>query len=172
MAIKTAPTNDFAQPPLDNLHVCSDLTGETPRYTLPETPELDPRQIEIIVDLDLDEMLLYYYGREVPHDVEPVGELVSYLIEADSERVVGVIVHEFMSRAVREHPSLSHAIRWAIIVSGDKVQPPDNASDDADTGTSERLQPLNQLRHWLTQRLANEGRERAAESVQALLRTT
>lgn len=171
MAINTAPANDFAQAPLADVSVASDLTPHSSRYTVPEAHDLDPREIEIIVDLDLDEMLLYYYGRDVPHDVEPVGEMVSYLVESGSDRVVGAIIHEFMSRAVREHPSLSQAMRWAIIVSGDKIQAPLPEEADAGASASGYLQPWNRLRQSLMRRLVDEGRERTAETVQALLRT-
>lgn len=171
MAIGTAPKNDFAQAPLDNLHVDSDLTPHTSRYVLPELQDVDTREIEIIVDLDLDEMLLYYYGRSVPHDVEPVAETVSYLVESGSDRVVGIIVHEFMSRAVREHPTLAEAMRWAIIVSGDKVQAPPSDSFVESSGRGSHVPLWNRLVPWLTRRLAENGRERTVETVQALLRT-
>lgn len=171
MALETAPANDFAQAPLADLSVGSDLTPHSSRYTLPEAHDLDPREIEIIVDLDLDEMLLYYYGRDIPHDVEAVGETVSYLVESGSDKVIGAIIHEFMSRAVREHPSLSQAMRWAIIVSGDTIQAPLAEQVDAGASAIGYLQPWNRLRQSLMRRLVDEGHERTAETVQALLRT-
>lgn len=169
MAINTAPTNNFSQAPLDNLRVDSDLTGHTTRYTVPVTRDLDPRRIEIIVDLDLDEMLLYYYGREVPHDVEPVGDLISYLVQTDSDEVVGVIIHEYMSRAVREYPALSEAVRWAIIVSGDSVREPESSVDATGRGVSIFHRLKDQVLRVTAGRIEDEGRERAATTVRSLL---
>lgn len=170
MAIDPAPKTEFEQKHLDDLVAETDISPSAPEYVVPSTGTLDPSAIEIIVDLDLDEMLLYFYGRHVSHDVEPQTELVSYLIESDSDRVVGVIIHEFMSRAVREYPQLSEAMRWAIIVSGDRVQEPDREVGGNDRNTR-GFNPLSRLYARLVERLAVEGRERTAETVQALLRS-
>lgn len=171
MAIDPAPKAEFEQAYLDDLVAETDFSPSAASYVMPETGALDPSSIEIIVDLDLDEMLLYFYGRLIPHDVEPQSELVSYLIETDSDKVVGVIIHEFMSRAVREYPQLSEAIRWAIIVSGDKIQEP-NRKVGGEHRNSKGFNPLSRLRERFVERLAIEGRERTAETVQALLQTS
>jgi|SRR5690606_33446290 len=168
MAIEPAPKTEFEQKHLDDLVAESDISPSAPEYVVPSTGTLDPGAIEIIVDLDLDEMLLYFYGRHVSHDVEPQTELVSYLIESGSDKVVGVIFHEFMSRAVREYPQLSEAMRWAIIVSGDRIQEPDKVGGEV--RNSKGFNPLSRLYERFVERLAIEGRERTAETVQALLR--
>lgn len=169
MAIDPAPKTEFEQAHFDDLVAETDISPSAPEYVVPSTGTLDPGAIEIIVDLDLDEMLLYFYGRHVSHDVDPQTELVSYLIESDSDKVVGVIIHEFMSRAVREYPQLSEAMRWAIIVSGNRIQEPDEAGGEG--RNSKGFKPLSRIYQRFVERLAIEGRERTAETVQALLQS-
>lgn len=169
MAIDRARKTEFEQKHLDDLVAETDISPKEPAYVVPSSGAFDPSAIEIIVDLDLDEMLLYFYGRHVAHDVEPQTELMSYLIESDSDRVVGVIIHEFMSRAVREYPQLSEAMRWAIIVSGDSIREPDEVGGK--DRNSKGFKPLSRIYQRFVERLAVEGRERTAETVQALLRS-
>lgn len=169
MAIDAAPRTEYEQRYLDALDVERDIATGRSGYAMPEVRMLDPEDIEIIVDLDLDEMLLYFFGRHVAHDVEPQSDLVSYLVAPDSDNVVGVIVHEFMSRAVKQYPQLAEAMRWAIIVSGNAIQSPSR-----DVGRKARESKghylLRRLHARFLERLSAEGRERTAETVQALLR--
>lgn len=170
MAIDPAPRVEFEQAHLDALDVEKDISTSASVYAMPEVRNLDPEDIEIIVDLDLDEMLLYFFGRHVAHDVEPQSDLVSYLVASDSDNVVGVVVHEFMSRAIKEYPQLAEAMRWAIIVSGDEIQAPgrDGGSRARESRGHYLLRRLH-ARFW--EQLSAEGRERTAETVQALLRS-
>lgn len=169
MAIETQSIGPFAQAPLRDLHADTDIGVRDASYVLPEPHDLDPRQIEIIVDLDLDEMLLYYFGRQIPHDVEPVGDLVSYLVDSNSDRVVGVIVHEYVSRVIREYPALAEAMRWAIIVSGDQVREPESlvAGEYPGAGIVGRLK--DQWHRRMTEHLRKRGHEEVAGIMNSIL---
>lgn len=169
MAIETQSIGPFAQAPLRDLHADTDIGVRDASYVLPEPHDLDPRQIEIIVDLDLDEMLLYYFGRQIPHDVEPVGDLVSYLVDSNSDRVVGVIVHEYVSRVIREYPALAEAMRWAIIVSGDQVREPGLPVLEESQGTGIVGRLKEQWHRRTAEMLDEQGRHRTAVAVRALL---
>ncbi len=58
---------------------------------LPALESLDLRKLDVFHDVDLDEMTIHFYGRETPHNVDPINDVLSTLDDTESDTVVSVV---------------------------------------------------------------------------------
>lgn len=92
-----------------------DQTG----FVIPSVDRLDPALIDVFLDVDLDELTILFYGRNREHYVHPVSEVLSYLLDVDTDDVVGVAVGCFAARVLHEHPYMRDVIPAATVLIGD-----------------------------------------------------
>lgn len=90
----------------------------------PQIGSLDPRKVEFLYDVDLDEFVLLYYGRNRRHTVHPVSETQSALIDPVSGEMVGVMYSQFMKTVVPSDPRIIGVLLVASVLAGDHISKP------------------------------------------------
>lgn len=88
-------------------------------YLIPAYDDLDPTKIEAFLDVDTDEFLILFHGREREHYVHPVNAVLSYLLDMETDEVVGVSFSRFVRQVLREHPAMQADLQLATILIGD-----------------------------------------------------
>lgn len=117
--------HETSQPYLENLE-----PSEPNDYTLPSWDKINFEGVEFILDVDLDELDVFFEDKKNPYTVEEIADDYSLLIDMFEDRVVGVIVNQFYSRQLRHHPEFITALRYATIIAGDSVQEPPDVTID------------------------------------------
>lgn len=79
----------------------------------------DSSVIEALPDVDTDKFLILLYGREREHYVHPLNTMLSYLLDNETDEVVGVSFSRFVRRVLRDHTYLQGDIPLATILIGD-----------------------------------------------------
>lgn len=94
---------------------------------LPPLESLDPHRIEVFYDADLDEMSILFYGRDKPHYVDPVNDVLSALRDIASDATVGVVFSRFLKQVILDLPESRIFFDDATILTGDHaLLPPAN----------------------------------------------
>jgi hypothetical protein len=88
-------------------------------FVIPPFESLDPHIMQVFLDLDLDEISVLYYGRERPAYVHPVNDVFSYLLDMDTDEVVGLSLSQFLKRVIWEHPEMAEMIPLSTVLIGD-----------------------------------------------------
>lgn len=88
-------------------------------FMIPAYDDLDPASIEAFLDVDTDEFLVLFHGRDREHYVHPVNTVLSYLLDIETDEVVGVSFSRFVRQVLREHPYMQADIPLATILIGD-----------------------------------------------------
>lgn len=91
---------------------------------IPPYSSLDPDQIEAILDIDLDELMVLYYGRHRPHAVHPINPVLSVLEDPETGEVVGITFSRFAKQVLVEHPHMIVAAMSATVLAGDEMFAP------------------------------------------------
>jgi hypothetical protein len=86
--------------------------------TIPPYESLDPNQIEVFLDVDTDELTIMFHGRDREHYVHPMNDVLSYLLDIETDEVVGVIFSRFMRQVIHEHPEMRDDISMATVLIG------------------------------------------------------
>lgn len=88
---------------------------------MPPPESIDPRRIEFVLDLDLDEFTVLLDGPEHEAYADPASEVMSYLRDLETGDVVGVVFSRFTSQVLREVPELRELALGSTIIIGDFV---------------------------------------------------
>lgn len=94
----------------------SDWIPKQPAYE-----SLDSENVDIIFDLDLDELIVHYYGRSRRHTVHPTTEFTSALIDPVTGELVGIMFNQFLRKVAPGNPNLLGVLRFATVLSGDTI---------------------------------------------------
>lgn len=90
-------------------------------FVVPNYADLDPREIEAFFDVDMDEFTILFYGRDREHFVHPMNSILSYLVDINTDDVVGVSLSRFLRQVIHEQPQMQADIPLATIIMGDSV---------------------------------------------------
>jgi len=102
-------------------------TGGTIDWSQVQRPafeQLDPSQIEVIYDFDLDELTLHLYGVDMRHTVVSLSDDASALVNRRTNELVGFIIHRFLRHAAVQEPELLAIMSFATVISGNDVVEP------------------------------------------------
>lgn len=88
---------------------------------LPALDSLDEHRIETFYDADLDELTVHFYGRHMPHYVDPVNDVLSTLNDPATDNVVGVVFSRFLRVVIHDLPESRIFFADATILTGDHV---------------------------------------------------
>lgn len=91
-------------------------------YALPSWDDINFEEVEFIIDVDLDELDVFFEDKRKPYTVEELADDYSLLVDMFEDRVVGVIVNQFYSRQLQHYPELIPALRFATIIAGKATQ--------------------------------------------------
>ena len=102
-------------------------------FMIPAYDSLDPSKVEVYLDIDLDQFTVLFYGRDREHYAHPVNEILSYLLDVETDEVVGILLDRFTRQVVQEHPHMREDVYVATVLFRDFVghiseleQRPDN----------------------------------------------
>lgn len=93
-------------------------------FFLPVPEELDPMAVEFILDVDLDQLSIYFEDKTSPHTIEEVENDFSLIVEVSSSRVVGVILNSFYERQLALRAGFVSVLRFATILAGSTILNP------------------------------------------------
>jgi hypothetical protein len=93
-------------------------------FVIPSYDDLDPEKIDVFFDVDLDELTILFFGREREHYVHPMNAVLSYLLDMETDEVVGISLNRFMRQVVSELPDSRVFLEDAAIITGDHLIPP------------------------------------------------
>lgn len=157
--------SDARQPYLDHLEMPKSVmtSGD---YQIPGHHEIDPDDIEFIIDVDLDELTVFFGDKRRPYLTDEVSDHHSVLVDAETDRVIGVILHRFLSEAVKIQTSLVPVLRYATIIAGPSVQ-------ESSVGTT-KIRSVRQgvkarLEDWLGARIRHEEQKEIFSSFARLI---
>lgn len=88
---------------------------------LPPLDSLDPHTIDVFYDADLDEMSIHFYGRDTPHYVDHINDVLSALRDIESEAVVGVVFNRFLKQVILDLPESRIFFDDATILTGERA---------------------------------------------------
>lgn len=97
---------------------------DTSAWVRPALADIDTKAVSFVLDIDLDEMSVYFAGREIPHEIEEMDNGHAVLLKSETNDVIGVVIRHYLSRVIHEHPDLAGAVRLATIVSGTTTAEP------------------------------------------------
>lgn len=109
-----------SQPFLEALDI-PEPTFKTTDFAMPKIDDIDLTQVRIYLDLDLDELTTHFADRLQPYDIEDCSPYGQLLVDGDSDEVVGVNISRFLTTALRRHPDLASALKFATVITGDRV---------------------------------------------------
>lgn len=75
-----------------------------PRF--PDWPHLDPRRLQVDYDRESDLLVVALFGLGRPATVLQTGGLIDYLLDPESDEVVGFQIDGYLSRAIDADPLL------------------------------------------------------------------
>lgn len=88
---------------------------------LPALESLDLRKSDVFYDVDLDEMTIHFYGRETPHYVDHINDVLSTLRDNESDTVVGVVFNRYLKQLILDLPESRIFFDDATILTGDNT---------------------------------------------------
>ncbi len=91
------------------------------KFTLPPLDSLDEHRIETFYDADLDELSIYFYGRDTPHAVDPVNDVLSTLNDLETDKIVGVVFNRFLKLVIQDLPESRIFLDDATILTGEHI---------------------------------------------------
>jgi hypothetical protein len=91
---------------------------------IPPYDRIDPAKLEIFFDVDLDEMTILFFGRDRAHYVHPINAVLHYLLDIETDEVVGLTLSRFMAQVVSDLPGSRIFLEDATIISGEHLIPP------------------------------------------------
>ncbi len=155
----------YKQPHLENLEL-PDSGFDASGYPLPSHSEIDMDTVEFVLDVDLDEFTVFFADSSGPHYIDDTNDKYAIVVDAETDRVIGVVIHQFLSEAVKLHPDLIPALRNATIIAGTSVQQPErtfgNAGPDH-AGVRARIE------EWVSSRVRREEQREAFASFAHLI---
>ena len=99
--------------PIAPIDPAEDVVFQTFAIAPPKLDQLDARSVDVSYDAPSDTLLVHLFGREAPSVAVYDGDYWFWLVNPDTEEVVGVQVEEFLSSAVVDHPYLVQALEFA-----------------------------------------------------------
>lgn len=93
-------------------------------FLIPQYDQLDAGEIDVYLDVDLDELTILFYGRDRDHYVHPANTILSYLLDLETDEVVGISLNRFMRQVVSELPDSRIFLEDAVIITGSHIIPP------------------------------------------------
>lgn len=91
---------------------------DEPNLIVPDYNLLDPDKIEVFLDVDLDAFMVLFYGRDREHYVHSMNGMLSYLLDVDTNEVVGISLDRFARQVLLEHPFLREDVPMATLLYG------------------------------------------------------
>ncbi len=88
---------------------------------IPPPESIDCDKVDFVVAVDLDELTVLFYGPDREAYVHPVGEVLSYLIDVETEEVVGVRFSQFSRQVLGQVPEMRDVIFDASFIMNDFV---------------------------------------------------
>lgn len=129
-------------------------------WTIPSLTDIDPRMVSFLLDVDLDEMFVFFTSRDIPYEIEDLENGNGLLLRSDSDQVVGVVIRRYLGNAIHNHPDLVGAVRLATIVSGKTIAEP-QSNQASPQGHSAILALATNFGDWLKTRLTQRDRDEA-----------
>lgn len=106
--------------------------------TIPTLSEIDLDRVEYSVDVDLDDLAVFFGDKSTPYFYDELDDKYSLLINEVSDRVIGIVVNRFLTEALKVHPEFIPILRHATIVAGDAIDHPATADGQNPTLLEER----------------------------------
>lgn len=157
--------SNIRQPYLDNLALPEEQFSIAD-FQFPELSEINADEIEFIIDVDLDDLTVFFADKSHPYLTDEIDQRLSVLVDADTNGVVGVVLHKYLSELVKSHSSLVPILRQATIIAGSAVE-------EFDEQTAENPSGLpgikSRLESWVSQRVRREERQEAFASLANLI---
>jgi hypothetical protein len=144
----------YHQPHLEKLEL-PNAGFDIEAYPLPDRNEIDIDDVKFIVDVDLDDLTVFFADNSRPHYVDDVSDRHAILIDAETDQVTGMVLYRFLSEAVKLHPELVPILRYATIIAGTSLQEPEESS--ANPGHS-NPGIISRMEDWLTGRARRQER--------------
>ncbi|MCA9834955.1 MAG: hypothetical protein KC435_13465 [Thermomicrobiales bacterium] len=146
---------DAKQPFLEELNV-PEPVFQTHGFVLPDINDIHLECVQFYLDLDLDELTAHFGDKLKPYDTEDYSTYGHVLVDADSDEVVGVSIPSFLTTALRRNPELAIALKYATVISGERIVANPITTDNLSLTSHE-------------QRLRQDLKHAVATSVQALV---
>lgn len=141
------------------------------KVMLPSLDSLDEQTIETFYDADLNEMSIHFYGRDRPHDVDPVNDVLSTLNDLETGEIVGVVFSRFLKLVIQELPESRIFFDDAAILTGPRVLYPPTAVPAKRSFANRLVSSLRAMRKaWQdgSDASADDQRRRVFESIPSL----
>lgn len=94
------------------------------KIPFPEFEEIDEDAFEVLLDIDLDQLTVLFYGPERRYSVRPRNPVLSVLEDAKSGDVVGIAFDRFAKQVLIEHPQMILMAMAATVLAGDEIFEP------------------------------------------------
>lgn len=82
--------------------------------SFPDINSIDTKAVEVFYDVDLDELTVLYFGRR--HSLHEIGSNLYALVDMTTGDAVGFEIHQFVKKAIPQHPRLRNALSLATIL--------------------------------------------------------
>lgn len=140
------------QPYLDNLDL-PDKALKIGDVVLPSRAEIDPAKVEYFVDVDLDELSVFFGDKSQPYSYDESNDDYSLLINEESDQIIGVSINRFLTHAIKMHPELIPVLRHATVTAGKSLEEPYSSDAEDRHGLRARMQD------WVSDRVRVEERK-------------
>lgn len=144
--------NRLKQPFLDNLNL-PEMGLKITDVTLPSHSDIDPEKVEYIVDVDLDELIVFFGDKSTPYSYDESDDNYSLLINEQSDRIIGIVVNRFLTHAIKVYPELVPVLRHATVVAGEALERP--YAPDSENRSSLRTR----MKDWVSDKVHSEERK-------------
>ena len=93
----------------------------------------DRSGIEFFFDVDLDELTALFYGPGREAFAHPINDMMSYLVDVNTNEVVGIVFSRFTQEVVRRVPETIDLVSDATIIMDDFLGPVERFFEDDPT---------------------------------------
>lgn len=100
------------------------MANMNPAIPFPDFDDLNPDLIDFTLDVDLDELMILFYGRDRIHSVHPMNPVLSTLVDPKSGELVGVSLSRFAKQVLVETPHALALAMNATVLAGEDVFAP------------------------------------------------
>lgn len=140
------------QPYLDNLDLPSKGLKSNDAV-FPSRSEIDPERVEYFVDVDLDQLSVFFGDKSRPYSHDESDATYSLLIDEETDQVIGISINRFLSHAIKVHPELIPVLRHATVAAGKSLEDAHLPDAEDRHGLRSRIQ------EWVSDRVRAEERK-------------
>lgn len=113
---------------------------------LPSRSEINPEQIDFVLDVDLDQLSVFFGDVSRPYSIDEVEGDILVAISEDTDEVIGVLLDRFLTRTIRLYPELMSVLRLSTVIAGESVLDPRHHV--LNSANQPKADPMSRLFDW------------------------